>query len=132
MKVVYASTPEQEEKILELIQHFYTEVFPRYFTDEEIRLFERLNVLHTSDRSFEYFSTLKDAYQVITSLQTLSHILEGSHFDSNYEILFNKNADTLNDFGLSFPFRFENFSDSKNLKAESLSIYTRADNQILI
>jgi hypothetical protein len=132
VKVVYASTPEQLEKINELIQYFYTDVFPLYFTDEEIELFKRLNVLYTSERSLEYFGTLKDAYQVITCLQTLCHILEGSHFDQNYESLFHKNVETLSQFGLSFPFRFENFIDTKNVKAENLSIYSKADNQLLI
>lgn len=132
VKVVYASTPEQEEKIKELIQRFYTDVFPLYFSDEEIREFERLNVLHTSESSFEYFGTLKDAYHVITSLQTLCHILEGSHFNHHYEPVFKKNVETLNEFGLSFPFCFENFTFLKNVKAENLSIYSRADNQMLI
>jgi hypothetical protein len=132
VKVVYASTPEQVEKIQELILRFYTDVFPLYFTDEEIKGFERLSVLHISDSSFDYFGTLKDAYQVITSLQTLCHILEGSHFDHQYEPLFYKNVETLNEFGLSFPFSFENFSFSKHIKAENLSIYSRADNQMLV
>ncbi|MHC0036860.1 YhcU family protein [Pseudoneobacillus sp. C159] len=132
MRVVYASTPEQEEKIKELIQKFYTDVFPLYFTDEEIREFERLNILNTLDLSFEYFGTLKDAYQVITSLHTLLSILEGSHFTHQYESVFNRNVQTLNEFGLSFPFSYENFSFSRHIKAENLSIYTRADNQMLI
>jgi hypothetical protein len=132
VKVVYASTPEQAEKIQELIQKFYTDVFPLYFSDEEILEFQRLNVLHTSESSIEYYGTLKDAYHVITCLQTLCHILEGSHFNHQYELVFNRNVDTLNEFGLSFPFSFENFTFTKNLKAENLSIYTRADNEILI
>jgi hypothetical protein len=132
VKVVYASTPEQVEKIQELIQRFYTDVFPLYFTDEEINEFKRLNILHTSESSFDYFGTLKDAYLVITSLQTLFHILEGSHFNHHYEPLFYKNVETLNEFGLSFPFSFENFSFSKHMKVENLSVYSRADNQMLI
>ncbi|MFD2442998.1 YhcU family protein [Bacillus sp. CGMCC 1.16607] len=132
MKVVYASTPEQEEKIKELIRHFYTVVFPLYFSDEEILDFKRLQVLSTSDRTFEDVGTLKDAYQAITSLQTLCHILEGNHLDPKYDLLFNKNVDTLNELGLSFPFRYENFTCSKNLKAENLSVYSKADNEMLI
>lgn len=132
VKVVYASTPEQEEKIQELIQQFYTDVFPLYFSDEQIREFKRLNVLNTSDKSFEDFSTLKDAYYVLTSLQTLCHILEGCHLNEKYDALFNRNVDTLNEFGLSFPFRFDNFLEKKNMKSDNLSIYSRADNQLLI
>jgi hypothetical protein len=132
VKVVYASTPEQEEKIQELIQRFYSDVFPLYFSDEEIRNFERLNVLSTSKESIEHFGTLKYAYLVITSLQTICHILEGSHFEHHYESVFNKNVDTLHEFGLSFPFRLENFHYIKNVNVNNLSIYTRADNQILI
>jgi hypothetical protein len=133
VKVVYASTPEQVEKIQELIQRFYTVVFPLYFSDAEIKEFESLSVLHISESSYDYyFGTLKDAYQVITSLQTLCHILEGSHFNHHYEPLFYKNVETLTEFGLSFPFCFENFSYSKHMKAENLSIFSRADNQMLV
>ncbi|WP_442599000.1 YhcU family protein [Neobacillus sp. D3-1R] len=132
MKVVFASTPEQEEKIKELIEQFYTDVFPLYFSDEEIKEFKRLQVLHTSEETFHDLGTLKDAYQVITSLQTLCHILEGNHLNSKYDLLFDKNAETLNEFGLSFPFRFENFAFSKNIKAENLSMYSRPDNEMLV
>jgi hypothetical protein len=132
VKVVFASTPDQEEKIKELIQYFYTDIFPLYFSDEEIMGFKQLNVLHTSASTFEDCGTLKDAYQVITCLQTLCHILERNHLDSKYDSLFQKNVDTLTDFGLSFPFRYGNFMDMRNLKAENLSIYTKADNEMLI
>jgi hypothetical protein len=132
VKVVYASTPEQEEKIKELIQRFYSDVFPIYFSDIQIREFEQLRVLHTSERSFEDFGTLKDAYSVITSLQTLCHILEGNHFNQQYDALFNRNVDTLNEFGLSFPFRYENFLETRNVKDDNLSLYSRADNEMLI
>ena len=58
MKIVFASTPEQEEEIRNLVQKMYSTIFPNYFPDEDIKEFKQLNVLHTSTRHFEYFGTL--------------------------------------------------------------------------
>ncbi|MBY0123143.1 YhcU family protein [Bacillus sp. S/N-304-OC-R1] len=132
MKVVFASTPEQEQKIQELIQKIYSKVFPLYFFDEEIKEFERKQVLHTTTRHIEYFGTLKEAYQVIASLQTIIAILELSHLDLKYEGLFEKNVYTLHDYGLTFPFSFRHFCKDKIMKSDVLSIYTKAANEILI
>ena len=37
VKVVFASTPNQEERIRELVDYFYTSIFPAYFSDEDIK-----------------------------------------------------------------------------------------------
>ncbi|MFE8696213.1 YhcU family protein [Cytobacillus sp. FJAT-53684] len=132
MKVVFASTPEQEEKIRELIQKMYTHIFPLYFPDEDIMEFEQMNVLHTSTRHFEYFGTLKEAYQVIVSLQTISAILELSKLEDSYEQIFNKNVEIIQGFGLFFPFVFSNFYQGKMMKNDLFSMYTKAANELLI
>ncbi|MEH7343087.1 YhcU family protein [Bacillus sp. JJ1532] len=132
MKVVYASTHVQELKIKELIQTLYSNVFPLYFPDEEIKEFERMQVLHTTTRHSEYFGTLKEAYQVIASMQTIISILELPQLDEKYEGLFVKNVYTLQEFGLTFPFSFSQFCSSKMIKDDVLSIYTKAANEILI
>lgn len=129
MKVVFASTPEQATMIQELVQNMYTEIFPQYFSDDEIKEFERLNVLHTSA---EYLDTLREAYQVIASLQALIAILESPQPDARYEGLFDKNAQTLEEFGLSFPFTFSHFCGIKMIKEEMLSIYSKAANELII
>ncbi|MBS4212285.1 YhcU family protein [Neobacillus rhizophilus] len=132
MKIVFASTPSQEEKICELVGYIYSNIFPLYFTDEEINRFEKLKILHTSKQHFEEFSTLKDAFQVMASIQTLISILESHQLDDQYEAIFNKNVANLHDFGLFFPFEFEQFAEAKSMKNTVLSIYTKADNQLLI
>jgi len=128
VKIVFASTPSQEEEINELVRYVYSNIFPLYFSDEEISQFEELKVLDTSLD----FNTLKDAFQVMTSIQTVISILESSPLDEQYEMVFNKNVATLKEFGLFFPFDFEQFMEGKSLKSSMLSIYTKADNELII
>ncbi|MCM3725543.1 YhcU family protein [Neobacillus cucumis] len=128
MKIVFASTPSQEEEINELVRYVYSNIFPHYFSDEEISQFKELKVLDTSLD----FNTLKDAFQVMTSIQTVISILESSPLDEQYEMVFNKNVATLKEFGLFFPFDFEQFIETKSLKSSMLSIYTKADNELII
>jgi len=132
VKIVFASTPSQEQEICELVRYIYSNIFPLYFTDEEICQFEQLKVLHTSGKQVEDFSTLKDAFQVMTSIQTIISILEVSQPDEQYASLFDKNVANLQEFGLFFPFEFEQFVDAKHMKNTILSIYTKADNELLI
>ncbi|WP_342430067.1 YhcU family protein [Neobacillus sp. FSL H8-0543] len=128
MKIVFASTPSQEEEICVLVRYIYSKVFPLYFIDEEINEFEQLKVLHFT----EDFNTLKDAFQVMASLQTLISILESPTLYDHYAALFNKNVTLLEEFGLSFPFEFQQFIEAKHLKCSMLSIYTKADNELLV
>lgn len=132
MKIVFASTPDQEEMIKELVKNFYQDIFPLFFSDEDIEEFERLEVLHTSTRHFEYFGTLKEAYQVITSLQTLISILESSELQPKYESIFQTNAAILKDYGLFFPFDYAQFVEAKEVKEEELSIYSKPANELLV
>lgn len=132
MKIVFASTPSQEKEIYGLVRYIYTNIFPLYFTDEEIIQFERIKILDTSGQHFEDFSTLKDAFQVMTSIQTVISILESSPLDEQYATVFNKNVANLQEYGLFFPFEFEQFTDSKMIKGNILSIYSKADNELLI
>ncbi|WP_462408864.1 YhcU family protein [Neobacillus sp. Marseille-QA0830] len=132
MKIVFASTPSQEKEICGLVRYIYSNIFPRYFTDDEIDQFERLKVLQTSDKHLEGFSTLKDAFQVMTSIQTLISILESPVLDDHYAEIFNKNAANLQAFGLFFPFELEQFVQAKNMKNTVLSMYTKADNELLV
>jgi Family of unknown function (DUF5365) len=128
VKIVFASTPGQEEEICGLVRYIYSTVFPLYFTDKEIREFEQLKVLHTPDD----FNTLKDAFQVMASMQTIISILESTTLDDQYEALFNKNVMNLQDFGLFFPFEYEQFVDAKNMKNSVFSIYIKAANELLV
>jgi hypothetical protein len=128
VKIVFASTPSQEEEINELVRYFYSNIFPFYFSDQEILKFQELKVLHSA----EDFNTLKDAFQVMTSIQTLISILESSQLDEQYAVVFNKNVETLKEFRYFFPFEFEQFLEVKSMKNTMLSIYTKADNELII
>ncbi|WP_066068181.1 YhcU family protein [Neobacillus soli] len=128
MKIVFAPTPSQEEEINGLVRYFYSNIFPLYFTDEEICQFQQLKVLHPS----KDFNTLKDAFQVMTCIQTLISILEFSQLDEQYSTLFNKNVDNLLEFGLFFPFEYDQFVEVKSMKINMLSIYSKADNELLV
>lgn len=125
---MFASTPSQEQEINGLVRYIYSNIFPVYFNDEDICEFEQLKVL----RSSEDYSTLKDAFQVMTCMQTLISILESAQLDDQYEAVFNKNAATLKEFGVFFPFQFEQFAEAKRLKNTILSVYTKADNELII
>ena len=131
MKVVFASTPTQEERISELIHIFYSKIFPYYFSDKEIRTFERLQVLAITP---EVSSTLKTSYQVIASLQTLINILEDPDHKEEYRHLFDKNVQILEEFNILFPFDIDNFmvDHEGSEKQDGFSMYTEADNQYLL
>lgn len=132
VKIVFASTPDQEEKIKELVRSFYRDVFPLYYSDNDIKEFEKQKVLHTSTRHFEYFGTLKEAYQVITSLQTLSSILLQQDSKLKYKSIFETNVAILKEYGLYFPFEYEQFLEAKNIKEEIFSVYSKAANELLV
>ncbi len=133
MKIVFASTPSQEQEISQLVRYIYSNIFPLYFTDKEIYQFERLKVLYTSKQHFAEFSTLKDAFQVMTCIQTLISILEMTQLEEQYLDLFNKNAANLNEYGMYFPFEFEHFIGKKKwFNSTMLSMYSIADNELLI
>ncbi|MCM3456820.1 YhcU family protein [Heyndrickxia oleronia] len=135
MKVLYASTEEQEKKIVELINQLYTQIFPFYYEDEEIAEFKKMGVLHIEQLHFENFNTLKDAFQVIASLQTIITILEEKmqkplhHY---YGKLFNRNIDLLETYDIFFPFNYSIFNRKDKILFDSFSIYKKAANEILI
>ncbi|QOR67265.1 YhcU family protein [Cytobacillus suaedae] len=115
MKVVYAATPEQETHIEELVEYIYGEIFPRYFTDEEIVKLESLNVLVHNDDN--YNGTLKEAFQLISSLQALIAVVETVKEEEillSHREIFEKNVKTLDEFGYSFPFNIEQFRAQKD------------------
>ena len=134
VKVVYASTKEQEEKIQELVSYIYSDIFPRYFLDDEIEDFENRDVLHMTERHYEYVGTLREAYQVITSLQTIIAILEVKNreeVDEKYRDIFNVNVRILQNFGLCFPFSFRHFHAMRG-NSNGFSSYVKPANQFLI
>jgi hypothetical protein len=132
LKIVFASTPDQVEKVEELAQYFYSEILPLYFSDKEIMEFDKHKVLHTTQGQHENFSTLGDAFRVITSLQTIISILESRNHSEEYLEIFQKNAQTLREFGLYFPFKFNQFKNVREDDDNHISIYSKAANSILV
>lgn len=135
MKVVFASTPTQEERINELVQTFYSKIFPFYFSDKEINKFERLKVLVITPEKAQLLSTLKTSYQVIASLQTLVNILEEPENKCKYKHLFERNVQILEDLDIFFPFDLANFKidvNGNSYNQANFSMYAEANNQYLL
>lgn len=132
MKIVFASTPGQVEKVEELARYFYTSILPLYFTDEDIKEFEKHKVLFTTKEQVENFNTLGDAFRVITSLQTIISILESQDLSDKYSPVFEKNAQTLRDFEIYFPFQFTEFMEALRVENDYISIYSKAANHYLV
>lgn len=132
MKVVLASTPEQENKITYLVDYFYTDIFPLFFNDEDIKKFEKMNFLCVTDKS-DLTGTLKESYQIISSLEILIFLIESdSMYKEQYQIMFNKNAKILNELGITFPFTFEQFIEKSASLFEEGSIFVKAANNWLV
>jgi Family of unknown function (DUF5365) len=132
LKIVFASTPGQVEKVEELAQYFYNSILPLYFTDEDIKEFEKHKVLYTTKEQIENFNTLGDAFRVITSLQTIISILESQDLSDKYSLVFEKNAQTLREFELYFPFQFNEFVEALHIENDYISIYSKAANHYLV
>lgn len=132
MKIVFASTPGQVEKVEELVQYFYSSILPLYFSDEDIKEFEKHKVLFTTKEQLENFNTLGDAFRVITSLQTIISILESQDLSYKYSPVFEKNAITLREFEIYFPFQFSEFVEALRVDNDHISIYSKAANHYLV
>ncbi|GAJ40948.1 YhcU family protein [Saccharococcus caldoxylosilyticus] len=116
MKVVYAVTEEQEEYMNYLVRYFYTNIFPYYFADEQIQEFEKLRILLLDGEHVTYNGTMKEAFQIISALQSLITIIEyiGENGDyERYRYLFERNIDILRRYGITFPFMIEQFANKR-------------------
>jgi Family of unknown function (DUF5365) len=131
MKIVTASTPEHEQYILSLVDYFYTSLFPDFFTDEEIEQFSSLNILDIRFNN-EQISILKNSFEIISSLQTIISIIEmvDEHEREKYKVMFEKNVQRLERYGIHFPFKMKHFQYP--LKEMRLSQYSKPDNEFLI
>ncbi|MED1202356.1 DUF5365 family protein [Heyndrickxia acidicola] len=135
MKILYASTDEQQQKIIELMEYMYTEIFPQFYSGEEIANFRDLNILCPSSCRFDYFSTLKGSYRVIASLQTIITILELRIFKKDavdYEVLFNRNRAILEEYDITFPFCYSQFEMSVRSLHSAFSMFKKPANELLI
>ena len=131
LKVVYASTPEQQERIQALTKYFYTNIFPEYFSDQEIFEFEQWGCLSADMGKLS--DTLKESYQIISSLEILIEIIEtGMLRRGRYQRMFTTNSEILAKLGVSFPFTYRHFLEKRSSRWEEGSMYRKAANVWLI
>jgi Family of unknown function (DUF5365) len=132
LKIVVASTPEQENHITELVDYMYSSIFPTYFEDEYITKLEKWNVLAPKEEDVYYNRTLDKAFKVMSSLQAIIAVLETIREEGYQEYhgeIFAKNVQILNDYGYLFPFTIEEFQCVNN--SDVLSKYSKPANQYL-
>ncbi|MBB6283861.1 YhcU family protein [Geobacillus subterraneus] len=129
MKIMYAVTPEQENYMHYLLNYFYTDIFPYYFDDEQIHQFEELGILSLDHEHVTYNGTMKEAFQIISALQSLITVIEhiGEQGEcEQYEWLFARNQNILARHGIAFPFQARQFTRKRALPC---SIYFPATSQ---
>ena len=131
MKIVTASTPEQENFIQELVNYIYTEVFPYYFSDSYIKELENLNVLKPTSDDL-YNGTLKEAFQLISGMQALICVIEtvrAEEIAEHHREIFDKNVMILEEYGYKFPFTIEHFS---TILQDAISSYSKPTSSYLM
>ncbi|BBW97355.1 YhcU family protein [Geobacillus sp. FSL W8-0032] len=116
MKMMYAVTPEQENYMHYLLNYFYSGIFPYYFDDEQIRQFEEWGILSLDHERVTYNGTMKEAFHIISALQSLITVIEwiGERGKCEpYEWLFVRNQTILARYGITFPFQANQFAKKR-------------------
>ncbi|WP_053219474.1 DUF5365 family protein [Virgibacillus senegalensis] len=110
MKVITASTPEQQEYAHSLLGELYNQIVPKYFSAgyiAELKNFQLMEIPSLAELS------LKEIFEVTTALQTIISILnspiqQGMEIEK-YEDIFQKNVRILSDYEINFPFKLSDF-----------------------
>ena len=74
--------------------------------------YKKQSIIRFQQINFEQMDTLKEAYQVIASLQTLILILKNETLDDQYMETYYKNVSILEEYGVQFPFDYHQFVES--------------------
>ncbi|KUP08069.1 hypothetical protein Q73_02910 [Bacillus coahuilensis m2-6] len=130
MKVLIASTEEQEAEILDLLDYMYEEIFPQFFSDVEIEKFRGEHFLHMSREELSYYGTRKEYFMILSSLQTIISIIESKQKEKQYEYyrnLFLQNVGILEENGITCPFELDHFL----IKNTDISRFGKAANVYL-
>jgi len=119
MKIVLGSTKEQDKTIDQLLIKLRYSILPLYVSEEELSAYDSMGLLQFNSQRNLYNGTLKEAFQVMTALQTVISIIENEKkFDAEeyikYEDKFNYNTELLNNYGLFFPFNLHYFKSTKS------------------
>ncbi len=130
MKIVFASTIEQNLEIERLLVHLRESILPQYMSDFELQKYNQLGLLQLPESENHYKGTLKEAFCILSALQTIHVILaelsRNKCIAEEYRSLFERNGDILKEHGILFPFTID-FFYKKNLKAELISSYYNID-----
>ena len=112
MKIVLGSTKEQDKTIDQLLIKLRYSILPLYVSEEELSAYDSMGLLQFNSQRNLYNGTLKEAFQVMTALQTVISIIEKVDEHPKYEEKFNINTGLLNYYGLFFPFNFHSFKSN--------------------
>lgn len=133
LRIVTASTEEQEKHIDELIGKIYDDIFPLYFSNEKIEELKELSVLLPEESQHNYNGTIDEAFQIMSSLQTLVALLEkpDCQQDEKYKEMYDRNIKILNHYGYFFPLSFHHFPEQPS-KNDQFNCFGKAANDWMI
>ncbi|MYL32829.1 hypothetical protein GLW08_00155 [Pontibacillus yanchengensis] len=109
MKIVTASTPEQQDYVQTTVRYIYNNLLPSFFSSSYIKDLHNLDVLQI--RNIEEYS-LKEIMEITAALQTIQSILECLVNDGHpidYKHKFKNNQRILEKHFIHFPFQCEDF-----------------------
>ncbi|MBM7569889.1 DUF5365 family protein [Aquibacillus albus] len=121
MKIITASTPEQQTYVKELIQKLYETIFPYFFSQAYIKKLKEFNLMEIPNLKD---LSLIEIMEVTAAIQTISSILEelakSNKQMDEYKNAFRKNAAILSKYHIDFPFELVDFqTDSDNQTSHS-------------
>ncbi len=140
VKIVYSSTHEQEEEITALLSYVHANILPRYLSDKEIQCYKKMGMLQHPNQGPYYYGTLKEAYQIMTCLQTIISIIERKEVGTNIddealEELYVRNTKQLEIFGVYIPILYSQYSSlhtTEKGKEEAFYLFSEPANSMLI
>lgn len=110
MKVITASTPEQQNYVSDLIEKLYENIFPYFFSNDyirELKDFKLMQVPNLEDLSLTEIMEVTAAIQTITTI--LDQLAKSNQKLDEYSEAFNKNAVILSKYHIDFPFKLVDF-----------------------
>jgi hypothetical protein len=117
LRIENAATPEMEMYIEDLRDQLIYEIIPRYFSSQELKKIEKLQLLNPEHSlTGSYNGLMKEALQVISSLQALITVIENVRYrdiQQYHRNLFKRNVNNLDKYGFSFPLTIDQFSREK-------------------
>lgn len=122
MKVVTASTPEQQSYAQDLIDDIYNRLFPFYFTKsyiEELKHFGLLELPDIENLNLMEIMKLTAAGQTIAAI--LEAVAQGEKELEDYEEAFNRSAAILQECDIDFPFQLKDFGVEHKQAGNKLS-----------